>query len=62
MGGNMMENKSEKCFLCGKYDLKGIIINGERICRECEAKIVESNPSDNKFDEFKDKIKIILYK
>ena len=34
-----MENINERCFLCGKFDYKGIIVNGERICRECEEKI-----------------------
>ena len=57
-----MENINERCFLCGKFDYKGIIVNGERICRECEEKIVNSSIVHRQYDEIKDKIKIILYK
>lgn len=57
-----MENINERCFLCGKFDYKGIIVNGERICRECEEKIVNSSVAHREYDEIKDKIKIILYK
>lgn len=57
-----MENVNERCFFCGKLAYKGIIVNGERICRECEEKIVNSSVSNKEYDETKDKIKIILYK
>lgn len=57
-----MQEVSNKCFICGKPVYDGIIINGERICKECEKKIIKTDPSEEKYSEYKDKIKVILYK
>ncbi|MDO5518357.1 MAG: sigma factor G inhibitor Gin [Clostridium sp.] len=56
-----MEKLNKSCFICGDSDCDGIIINGEMICRKCEEKIVESDTSDENYDMYKDKIKVILF-
>lgn len=56
-----MKNLNKSCFICGDTDCDGIIINGEMICRRCEQKIVNSEASDESYDMYKDKIKVILF-
>lgn len=57
-----MEKLIRKCFFCGKEVSQGIIVNGEMICPECESNIIKTSAEEKKYDEYKDKIKIILYK
>lgn len=57
-----MDSIVKKCFICGKENCEGIVINGELICKDCEAEIVKSSMNDEKYDRYKEKIKIILYK
>lgn len=57
-----MKTSNKSCFLCGARDCDGIILNGEKICRECEEKIVNTTILDPKYDEYKDGLKIILFK
>jgi len=56
-----MENSNKLCFMCGASDSDGIILNGEKICRACEEKIVKTSMSDPEYDVCKDKVKIILF-
>ena len=56
-----MKNLNKSCFICGDTDCDGIIINGEMICRKCEEKIINSDTSDEDYEVYKDKIKIILF-
>ncbi|MBE6063538.1 MAG: CsfB protein [Clostridium butyricum] len=56
-----MENLNKLCFICGETDCDGIIINGEMICRKCEKEIVNLDISNQDYDIYKDKIKIILF-
>lgn len=57
-----MEKIVKKCFICGRENCEGIVINGELVCRDCEAEIVKSSVNDENYDKYKEKIKIILYK
>ncbi|EKQ52107.1 MULTISPECIES: sigma factor G inhibitor Gin [unclassified Clostridium] len=56
-----MENLNKSCFMCGAVDSDGIILNGEKICRACEEKIVKANVNDSDYDVYKDAVKIILF-
>ncbi|MFW2489386.1 sigma factor G inhibitor Gin [Clostridium chromiireducens] len=56
-----MENSNKSCFMCGAIDSDGIILNGEKICRACEEKIVRTSTSDPGYDDYKDKVKVILF-
>jgi len=47
--------------MCGANDYDGIILNGERICRACEEKIINIKPADSDYDIYKDQIKIVLF-
>lgn len=49
------------CFICGASNCDGIILNGEKICRACEEKIVNTSVNDLDYDKYKDEIKIILF-
>lgn len=57
-----MKNLNKQCFLCGVADCDGIILNGEKICKECEEKIVNTTILDPNYDDYKDKLRIILFK
>lgn len=57
-----MEDTNKSCFLCGASDCDGIILNGEKICKECEEKIVNTTILDPNYDDYKDKLRIILFK
>lgn len=54
------ESEFESCL--SENEINGIIINGEYICRQCEREIVETNVTEKKYDNYKDKIKIVIYK
>lgn len=56
-----MENLNKSCFMCGASDCDGIILNGEKICRACEEKIVNTTIMDSNYDKYKDNIKMILF-
>jgi len=56
-----MEISNKSCFICGASDSDGIILNGERICKACEEKIVNTTVIDKNYNIYKDKIKIILF-
>ena len=56
-----MESLNKLCFVCGASDSDGIILNGERICKACEEKIINTTVADSNYDIYKDKIKIILF-
>lgn len=56
-----MKKLNKLCFICGDVNCDGIIINGEKICRKCEQKIVNTKVDDQKYDEYKDKIKIVIF-
>ena len=49
------------CFMCGESTSDGIILNGEKICRACEEKIVKTTVDDLAYNRHKDEIKIILF-
>ena len=49
------------CFMCGASNCDGIILNGEKICRACEEKIVNTTVDDLDYNIHKDEIKIILF-
>ncbi|AGF53969.1 MULTISPECIES: sigma factor G inhibitor Gin [Clostridium] len=49
------------CFMCGESTSDGIILNGEKICKACEDKIVNITPKNLNYDTYKDQIKIILF-
>ncbi|MGV3024776.1 sigma factor G inhibitor Gin [Clostridium thermobutyricum] len=53
-----MENES---YLYDNY-IDGIIVNGEYICRHCEKEIIETSVEENKYDDYVDKIKVVIYK
>lgn len=52
-------NKS--CFMCGANDCNGIILNGEKICKACEKKIINTTVVELKYYDHKDKVKEILF-
>ena len=56
-----MESLNKSCFICGSSNYDGIILNGERICKACEEKIVNTTITDPNYDIYKDKIKITLF-
>ena len=56
-----MEKSNKLCVMCGVADYNGIIINGERICRACEEKIINIKPFDSDYDIYKDKMKLVLF-
>lgn len=56
-----MENLNKSCFICGAIDYDGIIVNGEKICKACEEKIVNTTIIDPKYNIYKDQVKIILF-
>lgn len=56
-----MKNLNKSCFICGVSDYDGIILNGERICKACEEKIVDTTIIDPNYNIYKDKIKIVLF-
>lgn len=56
-----MEKINKSCFMCGAMDCNGIIINGEKICKACEEKILKTDIYDSNYEEYKDKLKIILF-
>lgn len=60
-GDFIMEISNNKCFMCGASNCDGIILNGEKICRACEEKIVNTSVHDLNYDKHKDEIKIILF-
>lgn len=49
------------CFMCGASASDGIIVNGERICRACEEKIINTAVADSDYDVYKDQVKDILF-
>ena len=56
-----MENLNKSCFICGASDCYGIILNGEKICKACEERIVNTAIINPGYDIYKDKVKIILF-
>ncbi|OOM11193.1 sigma factor G inhibitor Gin [Clostridium saccharobutylicum] len=56
-----MNNLNKSCFLCGASDCNGIILNGEKICRTCEEKIVNAKVIDQDYNMYKNQIKKILF-
>lgn len=56
-----MENLNKSCFICGVNDCDGIILNGEKICKACEQKIVSTNIINPDYDIYKNQIKVILF-
>ena len=56
-----MEYLNKSCFMCGASDCNGIIINGEKICKACEEKIMSSTINELDYDLYKDALKIILF-
>ncbi|AQR88499.1 sigma factor G inhibitor Gin [Clostridium saccharobutylicum] len=56
-----MNNLNKSCFLCGASDCNGIILNGEKICRTCEEKIVNTKVIDQDYNMYKNEIKKILF-
>lgn len=56
-----MEILNNVCFMCGVSNCDGIILNGEKICRACEEKIINKTVDDLDYNMHKDKIKIILF-
>ncbi len=56
-----MRNLNKSCFICGRSDCDGIILNEEKICKACEEKIVNTTIMDSNYDIYKDQIKIILF-
>lgn len=56
-----MEKSNKLCIMCGAVDYNGIILNGERICRACEEKIINIKPEESNYDIYKDKMKIVLF-
>lgn len=56
-----MEKSNKLCVMCGAINYNGIILNGERICRVCEEKIINIKAADSDYDIYKDQIKIVLF-
>lgn len=56
-----MENLNKLCFICGSSDCDGIILNGEKICKVCEEKIINKTVEDPDYDSYKDIVKVILF-
>lgn len=56
-----MKILNNACFMCGVSNCDGIILNGEKICKACEEKIVNTTADDLDYNMHKDKIKIILF-
>ena len=56
-----MKNLNKLCFICGASDCDGIILNGEKICKACEGKIVNADIINPDYDIYKDQVKIILF-
>lgn len=56
-----MKSLNKPCFICGGHNYDGIIVNGERICTECEERIVNTTIMDSNYDIYKDDIKKILF-
>jgi hypothetical protein len=56
-----MENLNKLCFICGASHRDGIILNGEKICKACERKIVNTTVMNPDYDIYKDQVKIILF-
>lgn len=56
-----MKDINKSCFMCGISDCDGIIINGEKICKVCEDKIVRTTITDFDYDVYKDELKTILF-
>lgn len=56
-----MEKSNKLCVMCGAADNNGIILNGERICRACEEKIVNIKVVQSDYDIYKEQIKIVLF-
>ncbi|MGL5649493.1 MAG: sigma factor G inhibitor Gin [Clostridium sp.] len=72
---NMYELKNKeidkrRCVICEKSvesclsenEINGIIINGEYICRQCEREIVEMDVTEKKYDDYKERIKVVIYR
>ena len=56
-----MKKTNKLCIMCGAVDYNGIILNGERICKACEEKIINTKPDHFDYDIYKDKMKIVLF-
>ncbi len=56
-----MKKLNKLCVMCGAIDYDGIILNGEKICKACEEKIINTTVVDSDYDIYKDKIKIVLF-
>jgi hypothetical protein len=56
-----MERLKKICFICGASDSDGIILNGERICKSCEEKLINTTVINDNYSVYKDKIKIVLF-
>lgn len=51
-----------ECCICNRKDDVGIIIKEQYICRECEKQITDVLPGEAHYEEYKEKIKEILFK
>ncbi|MDR3594304.1 sigma factor G inhibitor Gin [Clostridium sp.] len=56
-----MEISNNACFMCGESNCDGIILNGEKICKSCEERIVNTSVNDLDYNMYKDEIKILLF-
>jgi hypothetical protein len=56
-----MKEVNKLCFMCGASDCDGIIVNGEKICKACEEKIVKTTTADLDYDIYKNAFKVILF-
>ncbi|ERI95538.1 hypothetical protein HMPREF1982_00168 [Clostridiales bacterium oral taxon 876 str. F0540] len=49
--------KKQACIICRKPLNNGIIINGKRICKCCEERLINSDMNTDFYDYYKDCIK-----
>lgn len=49
--------KKKSCILCRKAKTDGIIINGKRICKCCEEKLISSEAGNDFYEYYKECIK-----
>lgn len=56
-----MENLNKVCFMCGVSSCDGIILNGEKICKACEEKIVKTAVTDPDYEDYSRSIKTMLF-
>ncbi|WP_176758812.1 sigma factor G inhibitor Gin [Alkaliphilus peptidifermentans] len=54
-----MKDEKLQCFICNHQDNTGIALLNQFICSRCERKIVNTSPSQIKYQLFKEKIKLL---